>query len=83
MKGCVLSVIIGDNSFFVLVSKRSEWKGNACAYYIFSEHMAQRCFQRFNAEEENSNLVHQKLPYTSRLRHLENHTEAVDLYLMN
>ena len=33
MKGCVLSVIIRDNSFFILASKRSEWKGNACAYY--------------------------------------------------
>ena len=27
--------------------------------------------------------MHQKKPYISRLRHLENHTEAVDLYLMN
>ena len=33
MKGWLLSVIIRDNSFFVLASKRSEWKGNACAYY--------------------------------------------------
>ena len=29
------------------------------------------------------NLVHQKVPYITRLRHLENHIEAVDLYLMN
>ena len=29
------------------------------------------------------NLVHQKVPCITRLRHLENHTEAVDLYLMN
>ena len=50
---------------------------------VVSERAAQLWFQRFNAEEENSNLVHQKLPYTSRLRHLENHTEAVDLYLVN
>ena len=27
--------------------------------------------------------MHQKISYTTRLRHLENHTEAVDLYLMN
>ena len=25
------------------------------------------------------NLMHQKIPYIARLRHLENHTEAVDL----
>ena len=29
------------------------------------------------------NLVHQKIPYIARLRHLENHTEVVDLYVMN
>ena len=29
------------------------------------------------------NLVHQKIPYIARLRHLEDHIEAVDLYLMN
>ena len=29
------------------------------------------------------NLVHQKIPYIVRLRHLKNHIEAVDLYLMN
>ena len=29
------------------------------------------------------NLVHQKVPYIARLRHLENHTEAVDLSLVN
>ena len=29
------------------------------------------------------NFVHQKTPYIGRLKHLENHTEAVDLYLMN
>ena len=29
------------------------------------------------------NLVHQKILYIARLRHLENHTEAVDLCLMN
>ena len=29
------------------------------------------------------NLVHQKLQYIARLRHLRNHTEAVDVYLMN
>ena len=29
------------------------------------------------------NLVHQKILYISRLRHLENHTETVDLYPMN
>ena len=29
------------------------------------------------------NLVHQNIPYITRLRHLENHTEAADLYLMN
>ena len=29
------------------------------------------------------NFVHQKIPYIARLRHLGNHTEAVDLYLMN
>ena len=29
------------------------------------------------------NLVHLKILYITRLRHLENHTEAVDLYLMN
>ena len=33
MKGWLLSVIIRDNSLFVLASMRSEWKGNACAYY--------------------------------------------------
>ena len=33
MKGCVLSIIIRDNSFFVLASKRSEWKGDDCGYY--------------------------------------------------
>ena len=29
------------------------------------------------------NLVHLKTPYITRLRHLENHTETVDLYPMN
>ena len=29
------------------------------------------------------NLVHQKIPYIARFRYLENHTEALDLYLMN
>ena len=29
------------------------------------------------------NLVHQNIPYITRLRHLQNYTEAVDLYLMN
>ena len=29
------------------------------------------------------NLVYQKIQYIARLRHLENHTEAVDLNLMN
>ena len=29
------------------------------------------------------NLLHQRIPYIARLRHLENDTEAVDLYLMN
>ena len=29
------------------------------------------------------NLVHQKIPCIARLRPLENHTEAVDLYHMN
>ena len=29
------------------------------------------------------NSVHQKKPYITRLRHLENHTEAVELYTMN
>ena len=29
------------------------------------------------------NLVHQKIPYIARLRYLENHREAVDLYFMN
>ena len=29
------------------------------------------------------NLVHQKIPYIVRLRHLENHTEAVDVYPRN
>ena len=29
------------------------------------------------------NLVHQMIPYIARLRHLENHTETVDLYLMH
>ena len=33
MKGCVLSVIIRDNCFFVLASKRSDWQGDACDYY--------------------------------------------------
>ena len=33
MKGCELSVIIRDNSFFVPASKRSEWKGDDCGYY--------------------------------------------------
>ena len=32
-KGCVLSVIVRDNSFFVLASKHSEWKGDDCGYY--------------------------------------------------
>ena len=35
LKGCVLSVIIRDNSFFVLASKRSDWKGDGCDYYRF------------------------------------------------
>ena len=26
--------------------------------------------------------MHQKIPYIARLRHLEYHTEAVDLYIM-
>ena len=32
MKGSLLSIIIRDNSFFVLKSKIAEWKGNACGY---------------------------------------------------
>ena len=28
------------------------------------------------------NLMHQKISYIARLRHLEKHTEAVDLHLM-
>ena len=30
-----------------------------------------------------NNLLYQQIPYTAILRHLENHAEAVDLYLMN
>ena len=29
------------------------------------------------------NLVHQMIPYIARLRHIENHTEAENLYLIN
>ena len=29
------------------------------------------------------NLVNQKVPYIARLRHLENYTVALDLYLLN
>ena len=34
MKRSLLSIIIRDNSFFVLTSKLADWKGNACGYYI-------------------------------------------------
>ena len=55
---------------------------------VVSERMAQRWFQRFNIGEEilircQNNLVHEKIPYITRLRHLENNREAVDMYLMN
>ena len=36
-----------------------------------------------STRRHQKNLVHQKIPHMARLRHLKNHTEAVDLYLMN
>ena len=60
---------------------------------VVSECVAQLWFQRFNTGEENKDLtrsgipkvlvacqktlVHQKVSYIARLRHLGNHTEAV------